>query len=137
MWNSLLLINLYFLNQFLLEKVLKIQIFMHQSKVNNYQSESQASSIILMNHRTRLDWLFYFCILDRLKSLTNIKIILKNGLKNIPGPGWAMQTALFIFIKRKWESDQLILTNFLNYFKNIQKKTMVSLTYTILSKNLS
>ncbi len=110
---------------------------MHQSKVNNYQSESQASSIILMNHRTRLDWLFYFCILDRLKSLTNIKIILKNGLKNIPGPGWAMQTALFIFIKRKWESDQLILTNFLNYFKTIQKKTMVSLTYTILSKNLS
>jgi len=120
-----------------LEKVLKMKVVMHQSKLNNYQSDQQTGSIILMNHRTRLDWLFYFCILDRLNSLTNIKIILKNGLKNIPGPGWAMQTALFIFIKRKWESDQLILTNFLNYFKNIQKKTMVSLTYTILSKNLS
>ena len=80
-----------------------------------------------MNHRTRLDWLFYFCILHRLNSLTKIKIVLKDGLKKVPGPGWAMQAALFIFIKRKWDLDQEIFNKFLNYYKQIEKKFTVKL----------
>lgn len=102
-----------------------------------------------MNHRTRLDWLFYFSVLYRSQALSKIKIILKDDLKKIPGPSkntfsyaksysyfinysfftlkldWAMQTALFIFIRRKWEADQIIMKRFLNYYKEIQKNVMV------------
>lgn len=58
---------------------------MHVSKINKY--ESKKSTIVVMNHRTRLDWLFYFCILYRLKAISKIKIILKESLKRISGPG--------------------------------------------------
>jgi lysocardiolipin and lysophospholipid acyltransferase len=112
----------------LLEKLTKIKIFMHQKKSNQSVINNQ-SAIVIMNHRTRLDWLFYFCILYRLNGLSNIKIILKDGLKKIPGAGWAMQTALFIFIKRKWSTDKEIFTKFINYYKQIEKKVFVSMRY--------
>ncbi|RMZ92838.1 lysocardiolipin acyltransferase 1 [Brachionus plicatilis] len=108
---------------YLLEEFCNIKIFMHVSKINNY--ESRKSSIVVMNHRTRLDWLFYFCILYRLKALSQIKIILKDSLKRIPGPAWAMQTALFIFIKRKWTEDQNIFNKFIDYYNKIEKKFMI------------
>ena len=87
------------------------------------------SSIVLMNHRTRLDWMFYFCVLYRMPNaaLTSIKIILKAGFEKIPGLGWAMQLALFIFIKRKWEQDSLHLSMFVKYFHKIQKRIIVSI----------
>ncbi len=72
----------------MLEKVCKIKIFLHEAKTNKTnESKFNKSSIIIMNHRTRLDWLFYFCILYRLNALSKIKIILKDVLKKIPGPG--------------------------------------------------
>ena len=108
-----------------MEKFCGIKIFLHESKSDRDKKFSK-SAIILMNHRTRLDWLFYFCILYRYKALSKIKIILKDGLKKIPGPGWAMQTALFIFIKRHWQTDRELLTKFIEYYKYIEKNTFVS-----------
>ena len=43
--------------------------------------------------------------------------------------GWAMQTALFIFLKRKWDADKVILKRFLDYYKQIHKNVIVSLSY--------
>ena len=80
--------------QFLLEKVCRIKIVLHESKSNKSKVFTN-SSIVIMNHRTRLDWLFYFCILYRLNSLSKIKIILKDALKKIPGPGFYL---LFLFV---------------------------------------
>lgn len=76
----------FLLLKFLLERVGKIKIFLHKSK-NDKELELKKSAIVMMNHRTRLDWLFYFCILYRLGALSNIKIILKKGLDKIPGAG--------------------------------------------------
>jgi len=108
--------------------VAKIKILVHQKQSD---SEKQGlletgSSIVLMNHRTRLDWMFYFCVLYRMSALAKIKIILKRGLEKIPGLGWAMQLALFIFIKRKWEQDQEHISKFITYFSKINKKIFVS-----------
>jgi len=45
-------------------------------------------SIIIMNHRTRLDWMYFWCVLARQPSgIMNEKIILKSTLKHYPGPG--------------------------------------------------
>lgn len=110
----------------LLEKFTHIKIYMHR-RASDQNKQFSKSAIVLMNHRTRLDWMFYFCVLYRLGGLSNIKIILKDGLKKIPGAGWAMQTALFIFIKRKWATDKEIFTKFISYYKQIQKRVFVSL----------
>lgn len=52
--------------------------------------ERNKPGLIIMNHRTRLDWLFFFNALYKMDPwlLTTEKISLKAGLKNIPGAGW-------------------------------------------------
>lgn len=45
-------------------------------------------SIIIMNHRTRLDWMYFWCALVRQPSgVMSEKIILKSTLKHMPGFG--------------------------------------------------
>ncbi|XP_018618355.2 lysocardiolipin acyltransferase 1 [Scleropages formosus] len=78
-------------------------------------------SVIIMNHRTRLDWMFLWCCLLRYSYLRLEKICLKAGLKAIPGFGWAMQVASFIFIHRRWEQDRSHMSNMLEYFCDIRE----------------
>lgn len=44
-------------------------------------------SLIVMNHRTRLDWMFFWSVLSRQSTTRTLKITLKSALKYIPGPG--------------------------------------------------
>ncbi|XP_063040604.1 lysocardiolipin acyltransferase 1 isoform X2 [Engraulis encrasicolus] len=74
-----------------------------------------------MNHRTRLDWMFLWCCLLRYSYLRLEKICLKAALKAVPGFGWAMQVASFIFIQRRWEEDRSHMANMLRYFCNIRE----------------
>lgn len=78
-------------------------------------------SVIIMNHRTRLDWMFLWCCLLRYSYLRLEKICLKAVLKAVPGFGWAMQVACFVFIQRRWEEDKKHLENMLNYFCDIRE----------------
>lgn len=78
-------------------------------------------SVIVMNHRTRLDWMFLWCCLLRYSYLRMEKICLKAALKAVPGFGWAMQMACFVFIQRRWEDDRLHLERMLSYFCDIRE----------------
>lgn len=78
-------------------------------------------SVIIMNHRTRLDWMFLWCCLLRYSYLRLEKVCLKAALKAVPGFGWAMQVASFIFIQRKWEEDRSHMANMLEYFCDIRE----------------
>ncbi|XP_007896497.1 lysocardiolipin acyltransferase 1 [Callorhinchus milii] len=78
-------------------------------------------SVIIMNHRTRLDWMFLWNCLLRCSYLRKQKICLKDTLKSLPGFGWAMQVAAFIFIRRKWEEDRTHLEAMLRYFCEIKQ----------------
>ncbi|XP_065445416.1 lysocardiolipin acyltransferase 1 isoform X6 [Chrysemys picta bellii] len=74
-----------------------------------------------MNHRTRMDWMFLWNCLLRYSYLRLEKICLKSSLKSVPGFGWAMQVAAFIFIQRKWEDDKNHFENMLDYFCDIHE----------------
>ncbi|XP_065445419.1 lysocardiolipin acyltransferase 1 isoform X10 [Chrysemys picta bellii] len=78
-------------------------------------------SVIIMNHRTRMDWMFLWNCLLRYSYLRLEKICLKSSLKSVPGFGWAMQVAAFIFIQRKWEDDKNHFENMLDYFCDIHE----------------
>ncbi|KAL0969664.1 hypothetical protein UPYG_G00230460 [Umbra pygmaea] len=84
-------------------------------------------SVIIMNHRTRLDWMFLWCCLLRYSYLRLEKICLKAALKAVPGFGWAMQVACFIFIKRRWEEDRRHMENMLEYFCDIREPVQLLL----------
>ncbi|XP_078505983.1 lysocardiolipin acyltransferase 1 isoform X1 [Lissotriton helveticus] len=78
-------------------------------------------SVIIMNHRTRMDWMFLWNCLLRYSYLRLEKICLKASLKAVPGFGWAMQVAAFIFIHRKWEEDKHHFEEMLDYFCDIKE----------------
>ncbi|KAL7631213.1 UNVERIFIED_CONTAM: hypothetical protein RMT77_018481 [Armadillidium vulgare] len=90
--------------------------------------KASESSIILLNHRTRLDWLFFFGALAHrtIPPAHNCKIVLKSMVKEIPGLGWGMQINHYVFLRRNWNTDKDVISKLVKYFKEI------NLTYQIL-----
>ncbi|XP_008583670.1 PREDICTED: lysocardiolipin acyltransferase 1-like [Galeopterus variegatus] len=78
-------------------------------------------SVIIMNHRTRVDWMFLWNCLMRYSYLRLEKICLKASLKSVPGFGWAMQAAAYIFINRKWKDDKSHFEDMIDYFCDIRE----------------
>jgi len=75
--------------------------------------------VLICNHRTRLDWMFLWAFLGRFGRLQNFKIYIKRSLRNLPGPGWAMQFLGFFFLHRKWEKDEAMITSLLEHYADI------------------
>ncbi|XP_030855063.1 lysocardiolipin acyltransferase 1 [Strongylocentrotus purpuratus] len=97
-----------------------LNIFGVKCRVSGDKLNKSETSVIIMNHRTRLDWMFFWIPLFSLSSVRSEKIILKNELKFVPGPGWAMQIASYVFLRRRWEQDKAWMTMMLDYFCDIQ-----------------
>ncbi|XP_021941149.1 lysocardiolipin acyltransferase 1-like isoform X2 [Zootermopsis nevadensis] len=78
-------------------------------------------ALIVMNHRTRLDWNFLWAgMFHACKPLAHrIKMVLKASLRHIPGAGWVMQMNCFLYIHRRWERDKAVLEKTLDYFRDI------------------
>ena len=43
--------------------------------------------LLIMNHRTRFDWLFLWCYLARMGDIKKLRIVLKESLKKVPALG--------------------------------------------------
>jgi len=82
--------------------------------------DSNDCPLIIMNHRCRLDYMFYWMVLLRNGRLANEKIIMKHELKYFPALGWAMQNLMYFFLNRRWEQDKLYLDRMLDYFEDIK-----------------
>jgi lysocardiolipin and lysophospholipid acyltransferase len=50
-------------------------------------TKDKKRSLIILNHRTRLDWMFIWMLHSRFQILKQLKICLKAELKRIIGPG--------------------------------------------------
>ena len=44
-------------------------------------------SLVLMNHRTMVDWIYYWCLVEKLASYRYTRIALKSDFRNVPGLG--------------------------------------------------
>ena len=65
-----------------------------------------------MNHRSRFDWLFYWGLVDKLANHRYTKIVLKSGLRNLPGIGMsplqrtrAVYLRVSFYIARLFDAD--------------------------------
>jgi len=81
---------------------------------DNINAEDHA--VMVMNHPTRADWNFIYPAFFHTASSHNLKIVLKDSLKKIPGLGWAMSLARFVFLKRDWKEDQQTMDDMMDYF---------------------
>ncbi|XP_012265630.2 lysocardiolipin acyltransferase 1-like [Athalia rosae] len=77
------------------------------------------SAILVMNHRTRVDWNFLWAAMYQAcmpeVAAHKLKFILKDPIRHIPGPGWVMQINGFLYITRHWDEDRGRLSGSLDY----------------------
>ncbi|XP_014204206.1 lysocardiolipin acyltransferase 1-like isoform X2 [Copidosoma floridanum] len=87
------------------------------------------SAILVMNHRTRVDWNFLWGAIYQacMPSVAEhkLKFILKDPIRHIPGPGWIMQMNGFLYITRQWEEDQGRLSRSLDYLVTLRRRSQL------------
>mmetsp|Transcript_5254 Transcript_5254/g.16054 ORF Transcript_5254/g.16054 Transcript_5254/m.16054 type:complete len:373 (-) Transcript_5254:42-1160(-) len=76
------------------------------------------SSIMICNHRTRLDWMFLWNLSYRVGLPTALRIVLKKELKFVPGLGWCTGILSYMFLSRNWEHDELFLSRRLHTMRD-------------------
>jgi len=76
-------------------------------------------TVVIMNHRTRLDWMYFFTFLYHLQVLNRQKITLKSAIKWAPVIGWSLQAAGYIFLARNAKEDEDNIRRSLTYFEEI------------------
>ena len=70
---------------FFVEKIHGTKIVVTGDSISRHEK-----TVVLLNHRTRLDWMFFFSVVFHSKILNRQKIALKSMLKNLPGAGMYM-----------------------------------------------
>eukprot|EP00088_Acartia_fossae_P035376 TRINITY_DN3643_c0_g1_i2.p1 TRINITY_DN3643_c0_g1~~TRINITY_DN3643_c0_g1_i2.p1 ORF type:complete len:397 (-),score=76.46 TRINITY_DN3643_c0_g1_i2:309-1499(-) len=98
-------------NTSLLQLVFGVEFVFTGDNIN-----SSDDAVIVMNHPTRTDWNFFWPALFHTSSSHNIKIVLKESIRRIPGAGWAMAVARFIFLQRDWSQDRATMDAIMDYF---------------------
>ncbi|RNF13178.1 acetyltransferase [Trypanosoma conorhini] len=73
--------------------------------------------LVLLNHRSRIDWLVMFPFIARAGGLRTLRIVLKDGLKRIPVFGWSMQVFRYIFLSRDWANDEATLRGLIAHYR--------------------
>lgn len=102
----------------MMEILFGVRIHMSGDRINPFEG-----SLVIMNHRTRLDWNFLWAGLFHgcQPQSHNMKFVLKSPIMHIPGPGWVMQACSFLFIHRNWEKDQKLLAKVLDYLRDSEQ----------------
>ncbi|EPY39125.1 acetyltransferase [Angomonas deanei] len=88
------------------------------SKLLRSPSKGKAK-IIIMNHHTRVDWMYLFLFVSRAHGLApTLRIVLKESLKKIPVVGYGMELFRYLFLSRSWEKDQSYLRDMIQFYKD-------------------
>mmetsp|Transcript_22820 Transcript_22820/g.73441 ORF Transcript_22820/g.73441 Transcript_22820/m.73441 type:complete len:365 (-) Transcript_22820:26-1120(-) len=75
-----------------------------------------SQQLVIANHRTEIDWFYFWPLAARWGGQSMVRIMLKSELRHAPGPGWAMQLHRFPFVFRDWVKDEHGLREFLSFF---------------------
>ncbi|XP_076635235.1 lysocardiolipin acyltransferase 1 isoform X2 [Colletes latitarsis] len=106
-----------------------LKVFGVQILVSGDHISPTESAILVMNHRTRVDWNFLWAAMYQacLPSIAThrLKFVLKDPIRHIPGPGWIMQMNGFLYITRRWEEDQSRLSRTLDYLVALDRRSQL------------
>ncbi|RCN35142.1 Acyltransferase [Ancylostoma caninum] len=96
-------------------------IFGMRVRVSGDEIEYDKPALIIMNHRTRLDWMYMWSALYQMNPwlITSNKISLKAQLQSLPGAGFGMSAAHFLFLQRNMEKDAVTFDSAIDYYKSM------------------
>jgi lysocardiolipin and lysophospholipid acyltransferase len=105
----------------LLEDLFGIKIVVTGDNLTN----DKKRSLIILNHRTRMDWMYIWMLHSRIQILEQLKIVLKAQIKHIPFIGWGIEHVGYLFLERRWEDDKDRIKNVINYYKSNQSPVSI------------
>ncbi|CAG9531619.1 unnamed protein product [Cercopithifilaria johnstoni] len=96
-------------------------IFGIKVKITGDMIDYDRPAMIIMNHRTRLDWMYFWMALFKINPwlLISSKIALKAELRRIPVAGFGMEANQFIFLERKIKTDKERISEAIHYFASV------------------
>lgn len=63
-------------------------------------------TMLICNHRTEVDWLFFWNLALRYGCHDRIRVMMKAIIRYAPGVGWALLQMKFPFVNRRWATDE-------------------------------
>ncbi|VDM81230.1 unnamed protein product [Strongylus vulgaris] len=96
-------------------------LFGMRVRVSGDEIEYDEPALIIMNHRTRLDWMYMWSALYQMNPwlITSNKISLKAQLQSLPGAGFGMSAAHYLFLQRNMEKDAVTFDSAIEYYRGM------------------
>jgi lysocardiolipin and lysophospholipid acyltransferase len=82
------------------------------------QFEPQQHVLLLCNHRSEVDWVFFWNLAIRLGVHDRIRIMMKSIIRYAPGVGWTMMLLEYPYINRSWATDQQRLADDIQSYRD-------------------
>ncbi|KAG1698219.1 hypothetical protein DVH05_015210 [Phytophthora capsici] len=77
----------------------------------------QDNVLLICNHRSEVDWIFFWNLAIRLGVHDRIRVMMKSIIRYAPGVGWTMLLLEYPYINRNWATDQDRLAKVIQSYK--------------------
>ncbi|KAE9027492.1 hypothetical protein PR001_g11954 [Phytophthora rubi] len=75
--------------------------------------------LLLCNHRSEVDWVFFWSLALRLGVHDRLRVMMKSVIRHAPGVGWTMLLLEYPYINRDWATDQTRLADVIASYKQV------------------
>eukprot|EP01118_Nematostelium_gracile_P011300 TRINITY_DN3987_c0_g1_i1.p1 TRINITY_DN3987_c0_g1~~TRINITY_DN3987_c0_g1_i1.p1 ORF type:complete len:376 (-),score=79.00 TRINITY_DN3987_c0_g1_i1:34-1161(-) len=90
--------------------------------ITGEQIDPKENIIVMANHPSESEWLFFWSFAVRWHYSGALKVILKDTLRKVPGAGWVIDSNGYLFLGRDWSRDkEQIIYSCNRYLKSWQK----------------
>lgn len=83
--------------------------------------------LMICNHRTEVDWLFFWNLALRYGCHDRIRIMMKAIIRYAPGVGWALLQMNFPFVNRRWATDEERIRKVVKSYRKYEAGTWLSM----------
>ncbi|KAG7401257.1 hypothetical protein PHYBOEH_002061 [Phytophthora boehmeriae] len=83
--------------------------------------------LLISNHRSEVDWIFFWNLALRLGVHDRIRVMMKSAIRFAPGVGWTMLLLEYPYINRNWATDQERLKKLINSYKQASVGSWLSM----------
>lgn len=102
----------------LLELVGGVKLFVTGDDSLHFQHQDHV--LMICNHRSEVDWIFFWNLAIRLNVHDRIRVMMKSVIRYAPGVGWTMLLLEYPYINRNWATDQKRLTETIESYREVQ-----------------
>ncbi|KAF4320229.1 hypothetical protein BBO99_00004242 [Phytophthora kernoviae] len=109
----------------LLEFVGGVKIVVTGDEELEFRPQDQV--LLICNHRSEVDWIFFWNLALRLGVHDRIRVMMKSVIRFAPGLGWAMLLLEYPYINRNWATDQERLKKLIDSYKEVPMGSWLSM----------